>query len=328
MDEQTGAPAVLRLDAGALKRNLILLCAGLEILFFTLDFQLNYADASGVGAVRRLFNTASEDSLPSWFAIAQTALVALTAWLIYAVVRSGASRARRAGWLTLAVLFTYLAFDDAATIHERLGTAFDGIFSRSAHAGSLAAQALAVFPSYRWQIVFVPVLAAFGLFMLVFLVRELRGRTARIIVPVALALLAVAVTLDFFEGLEPDHALNPYTAIAETRHLDYWAAGTFGESSYDTLVHFSKSAEECIEMFAMSLLWAVLVGHLGWVARDLRVVLAGEPGEALPVTTPAPAPAPRRAAGAAATIPRHGGDPTPARRAARSPGRRKARACS
>ena len=58
-------PIELRYDATALARNVVLICFSLELLFFTLDFNVNYAEGTSVGAIQRLFNTALESSLPA-----------------------------------------------------------------------------------------------------------------------------------------------------------------------------------------------------------------------------------------------------------------------
>lgn len=256
-------------DRGSLLRNLALVCISLELLFFALDYQINYAHGSRISEIRSLFSTAREDSLPAWFSIMQTALVALTLWVIYVVVRQAGSRWQAAGWLVLALFFSYLALDDGAHIHENIGTAYHNYFSGAT--SSLGAWTLEVFPSYRWQIVFMPIFAAMGCFMFLFLLRELRGNVAKAAVFLALACLAAAVVLDFFEGLDDTHPLNVYTAISSRWQLDYFTARTFGHSAYVTLTHFSKSIEETLEMFAMTLLWVVFADHLTWIARDMRV---------------------------------------------------------
>lgn len=261
------SPVRLEYDGRWLIRNLLIFCVSVELLFFVLDFQINYARATEVGALRRLFNTAREDSLPSWFGIMQTAMVALTIWAIYLLVKGRVRRWRRAGWMALALFFTYLAFDDGAHIHERLGTAYD---ETAATASSLGAWSLAVFPSYRWQIVFMPIFTAMGAFMLVFLLREMRGGR-KLLVLAALACLSLAVGLDFFEGLAEDHPWNPYSAVAARSHLEYWTWTTFERSPYDTLLHFSKSFEECIEMLGMTLFWAAFLGHLTELANGVGV---------------------------------------------------------
>ncbi len=167
----------------------------------------------------------------------------------------------------LTLFFCYLALDDGAHIHERLGTAYH----QTGDGFAFGAWTLEMFPSYRWQIVFMPIFAAMGFFMFGFLLKQLRGWKPKAAVFVALSCLATAVALDFFEGLAPTHALNPYAAIAQRWHLEMWAARTFGTSPYDMLLHFSKSIEECTEMFGMTLLWMVFLHHFAWLAGDLRV---------------------------------------------------------
>lgn len=104
-----------------------------------------------------------------------------------------------------------------------------------------------------------------------FLLKQLRGWKPKAAVFIALSCLAGAVVLDFFEGLATMHALNPYTAIAQRWDMEFWAAQTFGVSAYDMLLHFSKSIEECVEMFGMTVLWMVFLHHFAWLAGDLRV---------------------------------------------------------
>jgi hypothetical protein len=86
--------------------------------------------------------------------------------------------------------------------------------------------------------------------------------------------LGGAIVLDFFEGLAADHPLNVYTMIVERFEFGYWTARTFNSTEWDTLQHFSRSIEECTEMFAMTLLWGVFLSHLGVVWRDVRVSFA------------------------------------------------------
>ncbi len=257
----------LSIDTGALLRTLLMVCVSIEMLFFALDYHLNMAGGSASPAIRRLFNTAREDSLSGWFAIMQTAMIAVTIWLVWAIVRQRGSRWQTGGWAATALFFTYLAFDDGAHIHERVGTWFD----EAGEASALGTWMLDMFPSYRWQIVFMPAFAFMGLFIFGFLLRELRGWRPKVVVLVAFACLATAVLMDFFEGLTPEHALNPYTALTNMWHLDYWTARSFGENPYDTLLHFSRSLEECLEMFAMTLLWLVFLQRLTQVADGIRL---------------------------------------------------------
>jgi len=168
---------------------------------------------------------------------------------------------RKAGWLVLALFFTYMAIDDGAQLHERLGSAIGDLNEESS-------PLLAYFPSYTWQVLFLPFFGALGLFMLVILWRELHARSSRLILVTAIGCLVLTVTLDFFEGLDPDHALNLHTYVSDNDDLDAWTRVRFRRSPHDTLWHFSRSIEETLEMLASSLLWILFLSNLPRVASE------------------------------------------------------------
>ena len=115
----------LTFDPHRVLRNIFITCLLINLAFFILDIFLNYKGLATIGSVRRIFNTAREDGLAGWFAVTQTAMLALTLWLLFVTARQqGGSRWRSTGWLVLALFFTYMAADDGAHLHERLGTAF------------------------------------------------------------------------------------------------------------------------------------------------------------------------------------------------------------
>lgn len=236
-------------------------CLAFEVVLVLLDYHVNYGRLTDVGALRRLTNIAREDSLASWFGTTQTLLVALTAWGLWLGARAArASGWNRSGWLLVAVLFTYMAVDDGAQIHERIGAAYraaDGLGTT-------------LFPSFAWHVLYVPVLGAAVLGSGVFLWWELRDRWSVALVAAAIAMFAVAVGLDFFEGLDPDHAWNPYSAITREYDLSSFTRARFGQSPYATLVHFSRSIEEFLEMLANTCFWTALVRHVGVVMPSVR----------------------------------------------------------
>ena len=235
-------------------------CLSLEIGFVLLDYHVNFGRLSETGAIRRLSNIAREDGLASWFGTTQTLFVGLTAWILWTgVLLGGAPRWRRAGWLLVAVLFTYMAVDDGAQLHERLGTAF----------GSAAGAG--VFPSFAWQVLLVPVLGTAVMASGLFLWHELQTRGARLLIVAAIVMFAAAVGLDFFEGLSATHTWNPYSAIAARNDLEPFTQARFGQSPYTTLLHFSRSIEEFLEMLANTCFWTALVGHLRTTIPDIRL---------------------------------------------------------
>ncbi len=257
-------PAAVQLtfDPHRVVRNIFVFCVVAIVSFFLLDFFVNYLRLADAGPIRRLFNTSKENGLAAWFGVTQTVMVALTLWLTFVTVKQqGGSKWRKIGWLVLALFITYMAVDDGSALHERLGSAFKAS-NRDAPDDSWGPTMLGIFPSYAWQILFVPLFGALGLFTLVFLWRELDERRARILVAVALACFVLAVGLDFVEGLNPAHRWNLYTLLSDRFELEGLATKGY-RTPYQVLRHFSKSIEESLEMLGMTFLWIVCLRH--WI---------------------------------------------------------------
>ena len=77
----------ITLDPRRVMAIVLVACIGAELAFVFLDYHVNYGRLVDIGAIRRLFNIAREDGLASWFGTAQTMLVALTLWALYAIAR-------------------------------------------------------------------------------------------------------------------------------------------------------------------------------------------------------------------------------------------------
>ena len=241
-------------------------CLVLEIAFVLLDYHVNYGRLSEVGAIRRLTNIAREDGLASWFGTTQTLLVALTAWGILLLTRAAHAPVwRRGGWLIVAITFTYMAVDDGAQLHERLGT-----LSSALQTGG-GPSLLNLFPSYSWQVLFVPGFGLFGVILAVFLWYELNDRAAMWLVLSALTCFTIAVGLDFVEGLNQGHPWNLYTWIVERVDLADFTTTRFRQPPYDTLEHFSRSLEEFLEMLANTFLWVTFLRHVPSVVSNIHV---------------------------------------------------------
>ncbi len=267
---------VLRLKPGRTIGRIFIVCVLIELALLVLDYHVNYRRWTDLSQIRHLFNNTREDGLASFLAVTQTVLIALTLWGIFICVRArrGLACWSTMGWLIMAVFFTYMAADDGAAVHERIGSAFKDIQEAAAEgqeATTLGGRMLEFFPSYPWQVVFLPVFGAMGLFILVFLWRELGDRLGRGLLVVALSCLALAIGLDFVEGLESDHPLNLYTVIANTFDLDNFTQQRFDRPPYTALRHFSKSIEEVTEMFAMTLLWVAFLRYLTTLGLELRL---------------------------------------------------------
>ena len=268
----------VQLNARRFISTLFVACVAIEISFVLLDYFVNYGQLTTIGPIRRMFNITREDGLASWFGITQTLLVGLTAWFVWIVRRSqpGVARWVRIGWLIMACCVTYMAVDDGATIHERLGSTVKAMQSERQQT-DLEEQSAAGgswwFPSYHWQVLFLPFFGAMGIFMLVFLWREMAARRLRLHVALCIACFVVAVGLDFVEGLEPGHRLNLYSSISRRADFEAFTQSRFGVSEYEALRHFSKSIEEALEMCGMTLLWVAFLTHLVRIAPEIRLRL-------------------------------------------------------
>lgn len=258
----------LRFDLVRFSRNLLLACVVTEIGWVLADAFINYRRLTDLGMIRRLFNIAREDSLASWFGVTQTVMVALTVWVIYIVIRglAATTRRRRIAWLLLALFFSYMAMDDGAEIHERVGSAFKKVVDQNqgerVDSRGEEVKGLSFYPSYPWHLFFVPLFAVAALLLLLFLWREVRDPVSRGMIALALALFALAIGLDFIEGLTSEHPLNLHTRIQDALELRRY-----------TVRHFAKSLEEFFEMFGTTLLWAAFLRHLVQVRPTLSLEL-------------------------------------------------------
>jgi hypothetical protein len=224
-------------------RRLWLLLVGFELLLVFLDATVNYREWASSGAIQRLFNITREDALANWFQSVQTLAVAGVLWLIAFRTRGGDGAVwTRRGWLVLAVFFAYLAVDDGAKIHERVGTAIDDL-SMSNDDGVPSDSPR--FASYTWQVVFVPLFGLVGLFAFFFLWTHLKTRDLRVLLVLGLSCFVVAVGLDYVEGLE-----GGYDWLVERLESDDY-----------TVSHFAKALEEWIEMFGTTCLLMGFLTH-------------------------------------------------------------------
>lgn len=239
------------IDLDRLARRLFWAWFALEVVLVLLDGFFNYGRLTDLRPIQRLCNLAREDGIGTWFSALQALLVAAAAWLVRARLRAeGGSGRRVAGWTVIALGFAWLATDDAASIHERIGSAFEKLVaSPEGSAVSAGGRLLELFPSYPWQVVVGPVFAALGLFLLVFWARELKGWRERAWVAAGLCCYVVAVGLDFLEGL----AGGQDGLVA-----------AFGVRPY-TVRHWLKVLEEFLEMFGTT---CFLVGQVRHLARQ------------------------------------------------------------
>ncbi len=233
-----------------------------EVLLVLLDAFINYGKFTDIGAIRRMCNIAREDGMATWFASTQTLFAGLTALVVYGFSKRLCRPS--IGWLVTALFFIYMAFDDGAQIHERVGTAFKVIAERGDD--GIVGSFLSISPSYPWQLVFVPIFGVIGLYMSYFLWKELSASGSRILMFAALAAMGFAVGLDFIEGLDKTHPWNIYTLIRD-----------FFETRSYTVWHFAKVLEEFLEMLSISFFWIVFAKHLFYVLKPQGFAIKVQP---------------------------------------------------
>ncbi len=264
------APSVFHIRRALTIRRVFLACVLIELGLVLADYNVTLRGLDAPSQLRSMFNIAREDSLPNWFSATQTLMAAITLWMIWFVVRARAgSSALRRGWLIVALFFSYMAVDDGTRLHERIGSVFESLLEHAAADGLLR-----MFPSYGWQVFFLPLFGAAGLFTVWFLVRRSPRARTRAVVLLALGMLGLAVGLDFLEGLDREHPWNPYTYLVEHTDLESDCRALFHKSAYFITRHFSKVLEEILEMLANTLLWSVFLGHLFELGAELRVRVA------------------------------------------------------
>lgn len=225
-----------------LARGLLLSLVSFELLLVILDATIAYGAWIQSGAIRRLFNLTRDDGLGDWFASVQTLWVGLISWLIVFRLNQGPTN-QRWGWGLIALFFTYLAVDDGAKIHERIGTAVKG-------AGWAEG-----FPSYTWQWAFGPILGIMALWIFLFLWKSLTERRFRKWFILGLVCYVVSVGLDFTEGLR-------MAGLSEA----------LGSALYGgTTRHFAKVVEEFLEMLGSTFFLICFLYQLARISPSLVI---------------------------------------------------------
>lgn len=222
---------------------LTLVSVVLLLLFF--DLFLNYHRWIPYRPMRKVFNIAREDGLGTIYMVFVTMLNSFILYLIF-YIKKTEEKYRSAGWLILSIFFLYLAIDDATQLHERVGSSFkilfkesDGIFTKK--------NILTYFPSYPWQLVFMPFFFCMGIFILIFFKYNFRNLKLFRFVVLGLTCFTLAVTLDFIEGFESP----PYQSLADILGINV-----------KDVSHYSKACEEALEMLGAIFLNTAFLRYL------------------------------------------------------------------
>ncbi|MBZ0108625.1 MAG: hypothetical protein K8F52_08130 [Candidatus Scalindua rubra] len=249
------------LKSDEITRKIFWCLLGFEFFIVFLDVFINHYEWSSVGAIRRMVNITREDSLSNWFSSIQAITVGAVIWLTAICVRKQMRddhyMRKFYCWAGIGTFFIYLGIDDAIKFHERMGTAyhvllFDDDSSNEGVLGSL----YDFFPSYTWQMVFGPFLMVIGIFIVWFLRKALDPRSLWYWFLVGMSLYAVAIGLDYVEGLDSDQ----YEGIA----------AFFSTEEY-RIEHLSKTLEEFLEMLGTTIFLVVFLKNIFGLSREWKI---------------------------------------------------------
>ncbi|MGR3294522.1 MAG: hypothetical protein ACUZ9M_10980 [Candidatus Scalindua sp.] len=239
---------------------------GFELFIVFMDIFVNHYEWSSVGSIRRMVNITREDSLSNWFSSIQAIAVGAVIWLTAICVRKQmqGSHYKRTFycWAGIGSFFIYLGIDDAIKFHERMGTAFHVIlFDDDTSNEGVLGSIYDSFPSYTWQMVFGPFFMAIGIFIIWYLWKALEPRRLWYWFLVGMSLYAVAVGLDYVEGLDSEQ----YEGIA----------GFFSTEEY-RIEHLSKTLEEFLEMLGTTIFLIVFLKNIFRLSREWKITISEE----------------------------------------------------
>ena len=229
----------------------------IEIGLVALDYAFVRSEISYDLDTRLLFSLGDEVSIPTWFNVTQTGVAGLVVLGIFFVRRfQAARRPELVAWAVLAAFFVFMAVDDAARFHERVGSAIGDVAIGN---GLISGDGIR---SYYWITFLGPVFTAAGLFMVIFLWRAFGPYRLRRYLLFGPALYAVAIGLDFIEGLGGAHE-----SIARRLQL-----------SVGEVAHFLVVTEEYLEMVGTTVILFAFLTYLAHTASGMQLKLTlGEP---------------------------------------------------
>ncbi|MBN1102253.1 MAG: hypothetical protein JXL84_02445 [Deltaproteobacteria bacterium] len=236
-------------------------CLAAEALLFVLDIFLNVAQFWYFEKFGQLSNVALEKSFGTWFSVVQNFAVALTALILSIGYKSILGQPKRSmGWFLVSAFFAYVSLDDDLMLHERVGGTVGPLLFGKGPGGAVP------LPTYEWIFLFGPFFAAFGIFFLVFVWKELRDSRKRTIFVSGLFLWAVAQLLDAWEGTR-----SPYD----------WLLRSWGLKEM-VVRHSFMLVEEVFEMLGSTFFLYLFLGHVGFLYSERRIVLGTPANRAMP----------------------------------------------
>lgn len=227
-------------------RQIILTLIVISIGFLVIDLAISLYDLITIREIKKLLSITREGNLPTWFSSTLLLAVSVTAVMIGWRWRLLKVKPKAIGWFLISGFFLYMSIDDASRLHERVATAIKHVTKNPVGDASWLGDMIQAFPSYTWQLVFFPLFGGFGLFMLVFLLRELNNRLDKRLFIAGLACYVIAVAADFFDGMGGSKILAELASNAYSPR---------------TAMHLMRAYEEFIEMVGTTLFLAAFLRY-------------------------------------------------------------------
>jgi hypothetical protein len=239
MNDRISCPYFI--DPERLVKTIFIICLiSVGILFF-LDFVQNVAKVWYFKRFKDLSNVAMENSFGTWFSIVLNFMAGMAATLP-ALYNSKIlhRRGRATAWALIALFFVYVSLDDHLVFHERMSGGLGPVILSKVLGEQVR------FATYEWIYLFVPLFAIFGVFMLVFMYKEMKRGKFRVLLVLALTLWAAAVGMDAWEG-----AGMPYLGLTGTSGIERFKVR-----------HTLMLVEETFEMLGSTLFLYLFLSHV------------------------------------------------------------------
>jgi len=223
-------------------RDLLIACLFVEAWLVFLHFQLALHATPTVRALGQAFDMRREASIATYWSCLLTLGIGLVCFCVTVIQRrNGSAKLSCRGWAYAGIVFVCLSVDDAIAFHEKIGAITSLELMHSLN-----------YPSYPWHVSVAPIIT-FCLLSAAFViwrdVRRIEGLTA--ILLLALGCFAIALGLDFMEGIEEMAAME--TGAANSPVLP-----------------FLMVAEELLEMVGATLILYVVFSYMTSLVRGKK----------------------------------------------------------
>jgi len=235
---------------------LIIFCIITEIILVLTDILFSYKKIIPVEDIEDFLDLTGESTAGTIFSSLQMLFAGITLLIIYSLIKRGKNNRWKArGWLMIALFFIYMAADDGLFIHENLGSIIREI--SEARGYNQVIKVFEFYPSYSWQLLLGPFFAFMGLFIVIFLWKQLEGMKLRRYIFMGLVCLSIAVVMDFIEGMKVP------TPLIYIKNITSW-------ENY-TLIHFWRLIEETLEMLGITSMWYVFLKYLYKILKGRKI---------------------------------------------------------